>query len=86
MLPGYRGELPEALVLGLGVQGSLRLRSGQALRLRGRFASRNGHCAQDDSSLGDKLAGGPSIPLLPQWLPPEITAAGGTILPRRPTL
>jgi len=48
MLSGYRGELPEAVVPGLRVQGSLRLRSGQALRLRSRFASRNGRSAQDD--------------------------------------
>ncbi len=45
---GSRGERPDA---SLGVSdelGSLRLRSGQALRLRSCYASRSGYSAQDD--------------------------------------
>src|SRR5208282_260011 len=49
-LHGVRGELPDAWVRGSVAEGSLRLRSGQALRLRGCFASRNGHFAQGDKA------------------------------------
>jgi hypothetical protein len=48
MLSSYRGELPEALVLGVGGAG--------VLRLRGRFASRNGHSAQDDNRVWSSYA------------------------------
>jgi hypothetical protein len=40
MIYAIRGELPDAVVARIGASGSLRLRSGQALRLRMRILRR----------------------------------------------